>query len=241
MLGFIRNVEQLKILDAADEACAIVRSPGYVEHVPRYAAVRFDVLGWADKLDAAAREGRRLYTLRGAADDRFENESREVRDLVEDFAKWLRKLHLAAYAIERLDHPLARSVRKLFKVGDFDTDSAESVYGDGPLLLSQVLDLGDLSEVGLPPAFVDQARQLLDRIGPDRTDAWSERTVRVNRTTQLHRVLDRIVDLMETCGRYREFASVMDDGDEIPEFGLGNVRAALASQPKQAEPGQLLI
>ena len=230
-LQFIRAAQQLKILDAADEAVAVVRSRGFNPHRPAFEAVKFDLTRFADQLDRMTTNARTAYTARASGQASFEAESSEAREAVAAFEGWVRRLHAAARAISKSDHPVASKVEDLFRVGVFEGGSAENVFGNGPQLVADVASLGDLTDVGLPPSFVDEGRTMLAAIRSERTDAWDVRTVRVTQTAFLHELLDDIVDHMDRFSRYREFAMAMADA-EIPDLGLAVIRASLAGPTK---------
>ena len=234
-LQFIRAAQQLKILDAADEAVAVVRSRGFTPHRPAFDTVRFDLTDFADRLDALSTRARAAYTARASGQASYEAESNEAREAVAAFEGWVRRLHAAARAISRSDHPVASKVEDLFRVGVFEGGSAENVFGNGPQLVQDVASLGDLSDVGLTPAFVDEGRTLLAAIRGERADAWDVRTVRVTQTAFLHELLDDIVDHMDRFARYREFAMAMSD-TEIPDLGLAVIRASMAGPSKALLP-----
>ncbi len=235
MLQFIQSVEQLTLLDAADEASALVRAPSFTEHLPKFSLVRFDALAWAHELRAVTREARITYTERDVGNDEYEDEARQVREISEAFAKWVSVLHSAARAIESTDHPIAGSVAKIFKLHDFDSSSTKAIFGEGPSLMMHARKLGDLTALGLPPSFFDEGQALLDRVLPELDETVNAKGMRMSRTDRLHALLDQAVQLMERFARYREFAMAMSRS-EIPELGLAQVRAALAPRPNAAAP-----
>ncbi|MCB9682180.1 MAG: hypothetical protein H6733_12005 [Alphaproteobacteria bacterium] len=235
-MQFLRRAQQLKILDAADETAAILRSPAFARFRPAMEAVRFDVDAFADELAAKAAEGRVAYTERASAQDTYEGEASDVRAIVAAFEEWLRKLHAAARAIQMLDHPMATKIDKALKLDSFDGGSAENIHGNGPNLIRNLDKLGDLSELGIPAAFVEEGRKLLARMPPERSEVADSGFGRQVFTGDLHADLDAIVTLMERYERFREFANAMS-GIEIPPLGLAAVRANLSGRPSSADLG----
>ncbi len=234
MLQFIAKAEQLKVFDAGDEAVAIVRSKGFARYRAAFELVRFDVDAWAATLKDVVTKTRKVYTTREVADDAFVDQSREARELSEAFDAWVKKLHAAARAIAVSDHPSAKNVAALFRLGTFEGGSAENNHGDGWVLLENVARLADPADAGLPPGFIEEAKQLLNAMDPERSDAWSARSDRMAYTVDLHKGVQRIVDLLERFARYREFAMAMS-GEEMPELGLAVIRSSLTpSEPTPA-------
>ena len=229
-MQFLRRAQQLKILDAADETAAILRSPAFRRFRPALAAVRFDVDAFADELAEAARQGRAAYTERASAQDTYEGETSDVRDVTEAFEAWVRKLHAAARAIEVTDHAVANKIDKALKLHSFEGGSTENIHGNGPNLLRNLQRLGDLTELGIPASFLQEGRDLLVPMPDERADVASTGFGRKVYTIDLHAFLDQIVVLMERYERFREFAIAMS-GTEIPGLGLAAVRANVASRP----------
>lgn len=232
-MQFLRRAQQLKILDAADETAAILLSPAFTRFRPALTQVAFDVDAFAADLAAAAAHGRAAYTERESAQDTYEGETADVRELVIAFEAWVRKLHAAARAIEVLDHPLAHKIGKALKLDSFDGGSAENIHGNGPNLVRNLERLGDLSALGLPPSIVLEGRAILARMPAERGETADKGFARTVFTSDLHVHLDAIVQLMERYERFREFAIAMS-GTEIPGLGLAAVRANLA--PRAAAP-----
>lgn len=228
-MQFLRRAQQLKILDAADETAAILRSPAFTRFRPALADVGFDVDAFATELADVAAQGRAAYTERASAQDTYEGETADVRGIVAEFEDWVRKLHTAARALELTDHPVANKITKALKLDSFEGGSAENIHGNGPNLVLNVERLGDLSPLGIPADFVQEGRELLARMPTERSDVSGSGFGRQVFTSDLHVHLDGIVALMERYERFREFAMAMS-GSEIPGLGLAAVRANLAGR-----------
>lgn len=224
---FISRVAQLKILDGADEAVATVRSEGFAHERPKFEDAAFDMMEWADALAKLGDAARKVYTRRSRANQTFLRESAEVRGLLAEFEQWERVLRTASYAIARRKSPLALKFTEVYRHNEYEGGSAENVVGTGPGLLEALEELGDLSALGLDPAFMQRGRKLLDALRPERNEAWAVRTERIAGTSRLRTLFDEIVERFEDFAAAREFA-MEKSGTEITDLGLGTIRAALA-------------
>lgn len=229
-LQFLRRAQQLKILDAADQAVAVVRSPAFARFRPALAGVGFDVDAFARDLSAAALLGREAYTARGSSQDQQRAEATDVRRLVEDFATWVRTLQAATRALEILDHPRARGIARELDLAAFSGGGVEEVHARGPTLLRTLEGLGDLTALGIPPAFVAQGRALVEALPAERAEVLDHELDGQLSTAGLHAHLDTLVDLLDRYERFRAFAEAMTD-TPIPGLGLAAVRARASGRP----------
>lgn len=234
MMQFIERAEQLKIIDAGDEAVAIARSNGFQHHVPKFATVRFDVHDWANTLYDTVTLARRAFTVRATADATYEGEAEEVRGLVEGVTEWVKTVWAAARALELTDPASAKKIANVFTARDYSDGSTENVHGHAPGLVEALLDEEVFAKLPLPPDHRAKGEALLDPVRGERIDAWGSRWDRVEETARLHIHLDAIVQLLERYARHREVASLVT-GAEIPDFGFAVLRASLAPRRKPDE------
>lgn len=231
MMMFMERAQQAKIVDAGDEAVAVVCSEAFRAFAPHFQAVGFDVGAWGNELAQTTAAARESFADRSSVDDAYRVETAEVQDVVTAFETWVRTLRAAAHAHEVMDNADAKRLSRMLGLPNYEGGSNENVHYTGPNVLRTVIGLGDLTAFGLPASFVEEAQRILDALLPERSQVWDRAYTRVCGTEQLHAHLDRVVLLMERYARFREFA-MLRSGREIPEFSLAALRAGVA--PRRA-------
>lgn len=229
---FIRAAQQLKILDAADEAVGIVSAPAFSTYRPAFELVRYDLDAFVDKVRSLAKAGRRAYTARDRAQTAFELESDDVRAAVEAFEVWVRQIHTLARALASTDDPRVAKILGWVKVGDFETGTYVNTHGYGPSVIDALRDMGDLSDLGITPALLDRGQALFDALYDERQEVLHARTGRIEATARLNQLLDELVTEIDQYALFRDAAMAMS-GVDIPTLGLAVIRADLARPAEQ--------